>query len=86
MLWIDVSIAACILAAFIGGFVGIMKLRKAARPEITGSENAEEVKAIHLRKCCTCRKDTNHGVDVFVDGNWYHRQCFMKEIEEKKSV
>ncbi len=86
MLWMDVSIAVCVLAAILGGFVGIMKLRREAKPEIAGSENAEKVKAIHLRKCHTCHKDTDYGVDVYVDGNWYHRQCFMKEIEEKKSV
>lgn len=83
MLLLDV-IAMIGVAGVIGlGVAAIRKLRRNAKPEIQGAENAVELEAASLRRCHFCKKDTNFISDVYTNNKWYHRKCYMNEIEKK---
>jgi hypothetical protein len=76
------SVGIVLLAA-----LAIRALRRKAKPEIQGAENAEETKAQINRRCHSCKKYTTSDSDLFVDGHWYHKLCYVTEIDktEKKN-
>jgi len=67
------------------GALGLRAVRRKNQPEIGGSENAAEVIAQGLRRCHFCRVHTNVRVDVFMNGAWYHRKCFINQVDEERA-
>jgi hypothetical protein len=65
------------------GVLAIRAIRRKTQPEIVGSENAAEVLAQGRRRCRFCRKPTDVHVDVFMEGSWYHRPCFLNQVDEE---
>lgn len=85
MLLIDGLVVMGAAGAVLLGILGIRVLRRRARPEIIGSENAHEVLEQGRRRCYFCRKHTDAHVDVFANGVWYHRACFLNQTDEEKT-
>jgi hypothetical protein len=85
MLLVDGLVVMGAAGAVLLGVLGIRALRRRARPEIAGSENAQEVMEQSRRRCHFCRKHTDTRVDVFVNGRWYHRACFLNQATEEKT-
>lgn len=77
MLLIDTLVVIAVLGVVIFGALSIRAVRRKAKPEIVGAENAEEVIASGLRRCQFCRKDTDPKIDIYSMGRWYHRTCFL---------
>lgn len=86
MLLVDALVAMGVLGVVVLGVFGIRTLRRKAKPEIVGSENAEEATAQSRRRCHFCRKDTDIKIDVFANGNWYHRTCFLNDSDKKENT
>lgn len=71
--------------AVILGVLVLRAFRRRARPEIVGAENAHEALAQGRRRCQFCRKPVVVRVDVFMNGAWYHRACFLNQAEEERT-
>jgi len=84
MLLVDGLVVMGAAGVVLLGILGIRTLRRRVRPEITGSENAQDVMEQGRRRCHFCRKHTDVRVDVFVSGVWYHRACFLNQEEKTK--
>jgi predicted amidophosphoribosyltransferase len=63
--------------------LGVRTVKRKAKPEIKGAENAEEVKAASRRRCHFCKKDTAIDDDIYTEGHWYHRKCYLNDSETK---
>ena len=85
MLLVDGLVVMGAVGVVLLGALGIRALRRRARPEIAGSENAQEVMEQGLRRCHFCRKHTDAHIDVFVNGVWYHRACFLNQAAEENT-
>ena len=85
MLLVDGLVVMGAMGAVLLGVLGIRALRRRTRPEITGSENAQDVIEQGRRRCHFCRKHTDARVDVFVNGVWHHRACFLNQAAEEKT-
>lgn len=69
-----------VLGAFGAIFVAALGMRvlfRKAKPEIQGAENAEQAKADTLRCCYFCKKSTDLAVDLYTNGHWYHKTCYV---------
>ena len=82
---IDMLVGMGVLGALILGILSIRALRRKARPEILGRENASGVMAESQRRCRFCRKPTDPRVDIFMQKAWYHRTCFLNQADEGKA-
>lgn len=76
---LDGVVVVVVIGLVLLGAAAIRQVKRKATPEISGTENANHVKRVGLRRCEFCRKDTNPDIDLYVDKRWYHIDCYTNK-------